>query len=105
MQKDFNFLKGYKTYLVGAATALYGIVAHHQSLNTLAPYLFSGLGLLALRAAVAKVEQVVAAVELKVNAVVRTLPPVEQAVVAPIVATAEDDIAAVEAKVDKKLGN
>jgi hypothetical protein len=89
--ETFNLLKGYKTYLVAAATAVYGVVARHSSLQVLAPYVLTGLGLAALRAAVAKVEQGVAALESK-------LPTSVQTVVDPVVKKVEkavnDDVAA-----------
>ena len=85
INKEINYLSGYKTYLIAFVTTVYGIFWHHTSVSTLAPYLLSGLGLAALRAAVAKIEAVVAAIEAK-------LPTSIANEVKPIVANVENDL-------------
>lgn len=86
-----NFLKGYKTYIVAAFSAVYGIVDKHGSFNQLLPYVLTGLGLATLRAAIAKAEQAVNALEAK-------LPATVQTVVVPVTNAVEQELnAAVDA--------
>lgn len=50
-----EILKGKKTYLIGAATALYGLLGYflgHMEANQAAEFIFVGSGLSALRAGI-----------------------------------------------------
>jgi hypothetical protein len=80
-----NTLSGYKTYLVALVTAVYGVIAHHKSISTVAPYLLGGAGITTLRVAVAKVEAGIARLEAK-------LPSPVAAVVDPVVTSVESKV-------------